>query len=89
MGRAMAGGASTGPAADVGPTPQGTRPASTTVARIDPQKCTGCGLCIEACPLEAIRLEGQTAVVDPERCTGCGICVDECPNGAAALTSAA
>ncbi len=41
--------------------------------------CTGCGICVEACPVDAIVLvstpEGQEiAEVDLTRCIGCGVC---------------
>jgi len=48
-------------------------------AAIDKEKCTGCGECIEACPLEAIELQDGIAVVDDETCSDCGACVDVCP----------
>ncbi len=51
-------------------------------AHIDGERCSGCGICVEACPREAIRIEGGLATVDAERCTGCAVCVDECPNEA-------
>jgi len=51
-------------------------------ARVDVEKCTGCGECIEVCPLEAISLEGEVATVDEDTCTECGLCVGECPNEA-------
>ena len=49
---------------------------------VDTEKCTGCGTCAEACPVEAISLVGGTAEVDQERCTDCEVCVEVCPNGA-------
>jgi len=45
---------------------------------IDQEKCTACGACVEACPVDAIKLEDK-AKVDPETCIDCGTCVDECP----------
>ncbi|MBD3390847.1 MAG: 4Fe-4S dicluster domain-containing protein [Chitinivibrionales bacterium] len=53
-------------------------------AKVDMAKCTGCGVCVDACPLEAISLENGKAVVS-DSCTGCGSCVDACPNGALSL----
>lgn len=48
----------------------------------DPEKCTGCGACVQVCPSGAARLEGAFSVLDRGRCTRCGRCVDACPAGA-------
>jgi len=54
------------------------------------EKCTGCGLCVKACPYGAIKLidyphqisSGRTvkqlAVIDLDKCTYCGACVEVC-----------
>ncbi len=47
-------------------------------AAVDAEKCTGCSLCIKACPMEAIKLENKKAVIDYKRCIGCGVCVIKC-----------
>jgi ferredoxin len=54
-------------------------------AKVDADKCTGCGLCVDVCPMEAIRLEEDLAVIDEEKCNLCGQCVEECPNDAIRL----
>jgi ferredoxin len=54
-------------------------------ATIDVQKCTGCGKCVDVCPLEAISLNDDKAVVDTAACTECGLCVGECPTDAISL----
>lgn len=51
-------------------------------AKVDTDKCTGCGLCVKACPVEAIRLESEKAKVDEDTCVDCGVCASECPNEA-------
>ena len=51
-------------------------------ATVDTDKCTGCGDCVDVCPLEAITVQDGLAVVDEDLCTECGLCTDECPNGA-------
>ncbi len=48
-------------------------------AKVDPEKCTGCESCIDACPSEAIKMEEEKAVIDVDACVDCGVCVDECP----------
>lgn len=55
-------------------------------AEIDVEKCTGCGLCVDVCPVEAIDLDDDKARVDVEKCVDCGRCVDECPNKAISIS---
>ncbi len=47
---------------------------------INQETCTGCGECVESCPLEAIEMKDDKAVVDEEVCGDCGSCVDVCPS---------
>jgi ferredoxin len=54
-------------------------------AKVDKEKCTGCGICVDECPVEAIKLVDDKAVVDEDACTECGQCVDACPNEAIKL----
>ncbi len=50
--------------------------------QIDPQKCETCGSCVEACPNEAIKIKGLTAVIDAGLCIDCGNCETTCNSGA-------
>ncbi len=54
-------------------------------AVIDPEECTGCGICVERCQVNAIREEDGIAVVDREKCIGCGLCVTGCTTDAVQL----
>ncbi|MCL6477009.1 MAG: 4Fe-4S binding protein [Peptococcaceae bacterium] len=47
--------------------------------------CTGCGYCVEICPVAALSLNDGLPVVDEEWCIGCGVCVAKCPGSAAKL----
>jgi NAD-dependent dihydropyrimidine dehydrogenase PreA subunit len=58
--------------------------AKTMAVTIDEEKCTACGTCVEACPVEALKINGKCKV-DEETCIDCGACVDECPEEAISL----
>ena len=48
-------------------------------AVVDPESCSGCESCVDACPVDAIAMKDDLAVVDAETCSDCGECVDSCP----------
>lgn len=59
-------------------------------ARLDPNRCTGCGLCLAACRFGALAFShgaeaGRKAWVDPSACEGCGVCTFVCPEAAMTL----
>lgn len=54
-------------------------------AVVDGDLCTGCEVCVERCPMEAVALDGEVARVDMDRCIGCGVCAHHCPSGAMTL----
>jgi Fe-S-cluster-containing hydrogenase component 2 len=48
-------------------------------AQVDKDSCSGCGACVDACPVDAISMDGDCANVDADECIDCGACVGECP----------
>jgi MinD superfamily P-loop ATPase len=51
------------------------------LAEIDLGKCSGCGLCADACRFDAIR----DLRVDPFACEGCRLCREVCPEDAVSM----
>ncbi|MBI2831646.1 MAG: NADH-quinone oxidoreductase subunit NuoF [Chloroflexi bacterium] len=47
---------------------------------IDDAKCPNCGLCVKACPVQAITPQGKKkpVLLDEEKCIRCGACYDVC-----------
>ena len=47
---------------------------------VDPEKCSGCGNCVEVCPSAIYQIEdGKSIPLKPEDCIECWACVNECP----------
>jgi MinD superfamily P-loop ATPase len=56
-------------------------------ARIDEDRCAGCGTCQDLCRFSAVSEHlhpdgGWSYQIDPLRCEGCGVCVHFCPERA-------
>lgn len=53
-------------------------------AKVSKEKCTGCGTCVEECPVEAIVINEDEgcAIVNEEECIECGACEEACPREA-------
>ena len=46
--------------------------------KITPE-CIGCEGCLDSCPTNAIKMEGDLAVIVADDCIDCGACVSTCP----------
>ena len=59
---------------------------SNYIANIIDELCTGCGRCVDVCPVEALSLVSKhstskrkkIAILTEENCIGCGVCVRVC-----------
>jgi ferredoxin len=49
---------------------------------VDGEKCAGCGVCEDVCPVEAVRVSDGVAHIDQDRCNECEACLEACPNEA-------
>ena len=58
------------------------------VIKIDESKCTGCGLCVNACHEGAIGLKnGKAVLLRDDYCDGLGDCLPSCPTEAISFES--
>jgi heterodisulfide reductase subunit A len=55
-----------------------------TVAHVDEEVCSGCGVCLSVCTYKAISIDDnkKVAVVNEALCEGCGSCAATCPSKA-------
>jgi heterodisulfide reductase subunit A len=52
------------------------------VSEVDPDRCSGCGVCLNVCPYGAISLSPSHAAICAALCRGCGSCAAACPANA-------
>ena len=51
----------------------------------DPELCTGCGICVEQCPVSALTMNDDLPQVDADTCITCFCCQEICPEKAMTL----
>lgn len=59
------------------------------IRKIYKELCTGCGICVDVCPMDVLRMEesGKLAVIKYLRdCQSCYLCVQDCPEDAIYVT---
>lgn len=50
---------------------------------VDKDICTGCGECVEVCPVEVFELiDDKSEPVNADECMGCESCLEVCEDGA-------
>lgn len=53
---------------------------------VDIKRCTGCGSCVDICPMDSLTVDmNEKAVRNPARCIGCGLCASACNEGSITL----
>lgn len=53
--------------------------------KVDPALCTGCGTCVEHCPVGALVMHADFPEVDADTCITCFCCQEMCPEKAVSL----
>ncbi len=62
--------------------------AGVTTLEYTPDKCAGCGRCVEVCPRGVFEMrDKRAAVTDRDLCMECGACAKNCEFGAIAVNS--
>jgi NAD-dependent dihydropyrimidine dehydrogenase PreA subunit len=50
---------------------------------VNPDLCTGCGICMEECAAQALEIKDDVVqLARPDECTECGNCKENCPSEA-------
>lgn len=61
--------------------------ASNYYAQVNAEQCKGSGICVQRCPVGAVKMDNGMSSVDLARCIGCGLCVPTCPEKALSLVN--
>jgi NAD-dependent dihydropyrimidine dehydrogenase PreA subunit len=55
------------------------------IERIDADLCNGCGICVDTCWKDVIRMDEETqkaVIAYPDDCVACNYCEQDCPQNA-------
>lgn len=59
------------------------------IASIDYKACTNCGLCVDLCSMDVLRVDSvinKVVIKYPEDCMCCYMCEIKCPTGAISVS---
>lgn len=63
-----------------------TRPRKIAIVDIDSYRCIGCGVCVQSCPNDVIRMKrGKAYIAYQYDCSACFACEVDCPREAVSL----
>jgi len=52
------------------------------IEKIDPERCNGCEVCVDGCPMDVIGFDGEAKkalIKYPRDCIACYNCEQDCP----------
>ncbi len=49
---------------------------------VDKEKCIGCKICLNVCPVKAVSMNKDKAEIDNDKCIDCSKCIQFCPKDA-------
>ena len=59
------------------------------IQKIDEELCNGCGICVEDCPVDVLRMneKDKARITYPQDCAVCFQCATNCPELAVTVSS--
>ncbi len=59
---------------------------SLIIKEIDSYRCIGCGVCVQSCQCDVIRMKrGKACIAYKDDCAACFACIEDCPREAISM----